>query len=719
MKIPPLKYPRGYVSYVTILSLGLVLLVLMMASYRSALGSQETQRKVTLRIDYAEKEDALLRAVVHMTPNHAIRAMREGSDTSGVRDDLRWNALFSNALDEVNGRESVAPETLVQFGLDEHFRSPAGDGAHAEIAAVIGPVDSDPAAGDLSSGTGQILGEGFPLPLDAAISAVRDRDRRYPIISRDKVYGTRAQPELGLSAGDYPDFNLVAYPDIRFGYAEPGQPFLAKRNWWAFRMDLAAADGEVTGMERSDREFVISLYEIPSQLAITAEAFAVLGEYEDGSLWQNANVEGGVYATRARVSRSSNLDRISGRRGLVFDDTATVGGFEPGADPFAPGGREAFEIANDGFFMPVSLASEAGRAAFLPISRGVDFFDRHAHADESNTLSTTTWNDYSVGAIQCAMRLDITRAAGEFDSRPTELRLEYFKNGVRESMDIPLDEHPENGLPPGYIHCCVENQTVDFPSMVDVAYGKNGFFYFEENVIGPVTFENTRFGDPIVGTFKDGYFRPSYPFEVAYLRDSKWVVEVYPERMKAFLELIEADGPEVNHSLAVNVDYSGDVNLSRPSIPTTDLDYGVVLRECGDLTDFPAGFSLVTNLRLYIADDYNVVKTSPPLDSGITGSFYPPSSLFAPEKRYGAEIAPNHLEIGGQLGNLAGDSGENGAKVHLLDMKSAGGIDLAHDRVNVNLTQIRHPAALPPITMMNWLVVVEERRAGFHGTANP
>jgi hypothetical protein len=39
---------------------------------------------------------------------------------------------------------------------------------------------------------------------------------------------------------------------------------------------------------------------------------------------------------------------------------------------------------------------------------------------------------------------------------------------------------------------------------------------------------------------------------------------------------------------------------------------------------------------------------------------------------------------------------------------------MEHDKVDVNLSPITHPAALPPITLMNWLVVVEERRAEFY-----
>jgi hypothetical protein len=122
----------------------------------------------------------------------------------------------------------------------------------------------------------------------------------------------------------------------------------------------------------------------------------------------------------------------------------------------------------------------------------------------------------------------------------------------------------------------------------------------------------------------------------------------------------------------------------------------------------------VTNLRLYIADDFNTVAVTAPAGSGLPDPHYPPCSLFAPEKRYGAENNPYRLEISGQVGSLAGDSGATGESVHLLDMKTAAETDLDHDKVDVNLSPITHPAALPPITMMNWLVLVEERRREFY-----
>jgi hypothetical protein len=85
--------------------------------------------------------------------------------------------------------------------------------------------------------------------------------------------------------------------------------------------------------------------------------------------------------------------------------------------------------------------------------------------------------------------------------------------------------------------------------------------------------------------------------------------------------------------------------------------------------------------------------------------------LFAPEKRYGAEIDPYAVKIGGQIGSLAGDDAAN--PVRPLDSKTVSGFNLTANRITVNLRPIRHPAELPPVTMMNWLVVLEERRTEF------
>lgn len=262
--------------------------------------------------------------------------------------------------------------------------------------------------------------------------------------------------------------------------------------------------------------------------------------------------------------------------------------------------------------------------------------------------------------------------------------------------------------------------------MVDVAYGDTAYptkWAFQTGVTGLITFNNARFGDPIYGVEKEGYYKPSYPFEIKNLPSGKICVAVYPQRFKAFLAAINADGTDINNSLVVNVDYTtatGSVNLSKPRIPCVDFDpsngrhqYGVILQECADLTTFTKGFSLVTNLRTYIGDDFNIVAMAPPSDYTLPGPFYPPVSLFAPERRYGVEVDPFAVKIDGQVGSLASENEET--PVRPMDSKTVTGGALAANRITVNLKPIRHPAALPPITMMNWLLVIEELRSEFVG----
>jgi hypothetical protein len=489
-------------------------------------------------------------------------------------------------------------------------------------------------------------------------------------------------------------------------------------------MQIAENDQLLDSFMRGDgsvneRDFIVSIYEIPSQLAISAEAFTKLGTHADGTPWQHTSIEGGIYSTRAQVESGMHLDRLSARRGLTLGGDVTVGENQLNGNPFTPGVREQFEVTN-GTFMPVTMASEAGRAAFVPINRGNSFFDRFAHTAETNVLSATTWNNYSIGALQCAMRLDVTAVRSAADRTPTALRFQYFKGGARQILDIPLNTVNLAGLPPGYVKVADEGGSFTFTQLVDVAYGAAGGWAFRTGVTGPISFNNATFGDPLVGTFKSGYFRATYPFEVKLLHGSKPSIAVYPERFPAFLAALGADSTAVNNSLVINVDYSttgfNDPNFI-PKIPCTNSDYGVLLTECDDLTAFTKGFSLVTNLRLYIGDDFNVVATTPPAGSGLPSPFYPPTSLFAPERRYGTDFDPFKVQIAGQIGHLKGDDGTTNNPVHLLDLKMASETTASAGDIDVNLRPITHPAELPPITMMNWLVMVEERRKMFY-TAN-
>lgn len=703
------KAAPGYVSLLSVFTISVFMLTLMLFAYRRAMDAQSVQSDIQVLTDYRAKEDTVLRSIVAIAPNRAIRAMQDGSDTSSKRNALRWQNIFSEALTQSNARQSISPALLTQLNIPKTYAGNVGDAALGTVSRIFKPVVGT--ANFVSGALNRNLGTGFPPSLNS-VSAIANDDI-YPIIASQKEYGALASGKVGLSTDTYKKFNLLTYPQINFGYTTPGSPFVAKRNAWAFSMDMAAHDTGITKLGRFKREFVLSIYEIPSQLPISASAFMSLGTFADGTEWENVTISGNIFAGRATVEGSAALPGLATRRGSEMSAESTVGGKNFTGNPFAPGIREAHRLT-EGDFFPISLASESGKAAFIPINRGADFFDRFAHSTETLTLSPTTWNNYSVGAMQCAMTLDITKCVSASDRTPTEMKFTYLKNGSRQTLTMPLNGGVVANLPVGYILSVGENNTAYFPTHVDVAYGANGQFYYKNNVSGNIRFDNQTFGDPVVGTYKYGYYKPLYPFGIKNLPDGKICVALYPERLATFLALLGADAPGANNSIAINVDYVNHANLIKPSIPCTANDYGVILEECGDLSSFTTGFSLVTNLRMHIGDDFNVVPVTPPAGYTPAGGkpFYPPASLFSPEKRYGVEIDPYAVDIIGQVGSVASDTIAN--PVHPLDATGVSGNRMAAQNIRVNLSPITHPAELPPISMMNWLVLIEEKRKEFY-----
>jgi hypothetical protein len=641
---PRYRRTAGYISYVMVISTAAVLTFMLLFAYKRALLSQSVQSDIQLRMDYGEKEDVILRSIVAITPNRAMRAMQNGSAAAGsARDSLRWQNIFADAVIQANAGTSVTEGGREAIGQTSSISSNTGDSSLGTTNLIFRNIHGGANTIYVTPGTNRTPPTGYPEVLVSTDSTVNTNDLIYPIIAASKNYS-------GLTAGQY---KTLKYPAINFGYSKPGENFLAKRNWWGFSMDLADHDDGLTSAALSRREFVLSIYEVPSQLAISASSFISLGKNENGVDWNNIDISGNVFADSAVVEAGVTLPGLATRSGLSLSRDATIGGQKFDGDPFQPGVREKFEVENGGYF-PISMPSESGRAAFIPINRGGDFFDFHSVSNdaETNTLSTTTWNKYSSGAKQCAMRLDVTKATAGVPSSPTEFRFHFLKGGVAQYIDLPSVQVVGSPLPAGIV-----------------------------------------------------------PFTTGPGPQGRICVSVFPERFPMFLAAIGGDNVTVNNSLVVNSDYRSNVLVKKPSFPIDSGDFGLILNECANLTAFTKGFSLVTNYPLYIGSDFNTVSIAAP--AGYTGQlpYYPPCSLYAPQKRFGAEHSPYSVGVTGQIGSLAAKDAEEPARP--LEARGNDGKLLNPSTTTMNLRPLIDPADLPPITMMNWLVVIEERRKEF------
>ena len=192
------------------------------------------------------------------------------------------------------------------FGISGIISGNTGNIASLSPADFVDVIAGDGTLiGPGNSANGVLLGSAvaakLPPPLDFAGNYVTDQAG--PIISTDKTYPA-GTPGLGANAVTWPVYNLIPYPNIRFGFSTQGQDFIAKHNWWAF--SLTFGDGinitnntgtASTAIPTVTKNYVLSIYEMPSQLAISAGATLALGKYADGSDWTGTTVTGGVFST--------------------------------------------------------------------------------------------------------------------------------------------------------------------------------------------------------------------------------------------------------------------------------------------------------------------------------------------------------------------------------------------------------------------------------------
>lgn len=660
---------HAYASVAMVAALGITALLTLTFVFRQGMRSHETQMRNQVKIDYRQKEDALLRALVAVVPNKAIGAMMPGSADNP--DDYSWDAIFSQAITASNAGGALNQAVIDGFGLSNVIRANTGDLMLTSTSQIISVVDGD---GTLvgpgnTSNTGLLTNPmvSGKLPQPLAYSGDYTTDKNHPIISLNKEYPS-STPGLGADVDDYPLYNIVDYPDIRFGLTNQSGTFVAKRNWWAFSLTFGANGSGANDIPLVKKNYVLSIYEVPSQMALSAGAKMKVGAYADGTAWQNTTITGSIYANDVEAQNVDLLGssaRLSARRSIDMSGGSSVGGQSVSNGFNDLGSRETRWVNTGSDFYGASIAGDSGRVAVLPLSQGEQFIRRSDAVPQSNSVSDTGWYEYAMGALQCKMQIEIKES--ESGARPVWVRFHYMQGGVSVFKDYKVSD----------------NSWVNHDH--DVPGGSVIPFYWE-NLQATAS--------------------PALGINLGKI----------PEFL-ASLGLSASDRL-VNNSLSIWSN-AGEPSVNLPAIPSSNLDMGVVFRQSDDLTEFSEGFSIVTDHRVYFAENFNQMPyPSSPMNAGLPGGvpFYPPVSVFASDKRFGTNLGTvDQVNIAGQLTSLQED---DGTVVNPLDLKTdvevTAGESIAAAKMSADLYQIVSPAQLPPVTKMTWLVTVEE----IHGTSS-
>lgn len=667
----------GFASLLTVTSVGIALLIILVSMYENTIVAHDVQKNSLLKNDYQQREDAFLRALTNIIPNKAIQCMQDDSMSAPSSDNLQWKSIINEALELSNARQALSPEMSISLGVGD-YRSGNNTDSNLGQAAIISALSGTTSNPDaITSGTNLSASSSYPPPLNCT-STEQTTDTMYPVVSLNKRYGIDAEGWVQASVEDFPHYNLIEAPEMHFNY-QNGSTMIAKHNWWVFEMSFAAQDATMTKVVTRTKKYLISLYEIPSQLPISASSFTTFGTHSDGTEWSNVNLKGSIFAEKVKTEGAFSTDAIAARKGVEVSTNTTVNGdtvgFD-GADPFDSNARELAQTKGQTF--PISSSSDGGRVTFIPINRGLEFYDRYtgdpdSAVDSDNAVSPTSWDYYSIGAKQCSMRLDVVDVASATDQTPTAIKFSYWQDDPNDGITGDLE-------------------------LVSITFRKN-----------PDPLNPSEQNWP--GVYELG--GDTFPFHIDKSYSGRPCLAIYAERLTAWLQNNNAGYFETNKSISVNVDYVNNPAIVKPPFPTTVTDLAVMLMDAKDLTIFPKGFSMVTNMRLIFTDDINITPTT--LPEGVTlpsgEQFYPPVSFFAPEKRFGDSGIALKIDLDGQLGSLAKDNSE---PVRIADLKSSFADEIIPENIEANLKTIDHPAALPPINMMNWMVVIREIHPKFN-----
>ncbi len=640
-----LKRDSGYVSLPIVTGLAIMFTLSLTMLFKSTLMNRDQASKTQLRVDYRQREEALLRALVATFPGKAMECMKANHAEGAAH---AWSTIFAEAVTLSSSSQRLSPEILQSLNLGGKLSGDVGDHSSVEVRSWITSLTGE--AGQVTPGTttyAEIFAQpafaGKVPPLLDTSAELQTADALRPIVTPLKRYVTQV-PGLLADVAVHPVYNLIPYPNIRFGYAAPGEPFVAKRNWWAFTVNYGSSNSTVA------RHYVLSLYEIPSQMPIEAATFAAIGTHQDGTAWNAdmVSIEGSVYAARMSVSGAYGAARLAGRSGIEMTADLDLGGVSVGSDFDALGERERLQAEQGTDVLPVALSANSGRLTFLPLPTGSGYLRR---SPPGNTLNA--FEEYTSGGQRCRITVEATSMVSYEDQTPTAIRVR-FPNPAGGTSEIVLQR------------------------------GSNW----------PTVFEP---GGSII------------PFQTELTNNNRSCLTFHPSLLDAWLLAQGAASVATNNSLYFDVDPTLDpMNVRVVSDPPAMEDMCVIIRRGKDLTNYTAGLSIIAPLRVYVGDDLNAIPAATiPVGSGLVDStvFYPPLSIFAAELRVGTTGFNRPIEHHGQLGSLA----TSGATAwQPLDMKS-GSDDAVHsDSISADLKPLRSPAELPPVHPMNWLVVIEE-----------
>jgi hypothetical protein len=712
----PLRRKRsesGEALVLTIAVIGLALIVTAGAFLLAARTGQDTERVASAKVDIATREDTLMRAILQQTAT----GMLPSNGLTGAS--LDWTTIMTNAVDQVGATSYVNP---------------------AEVANLLGPGVIPANMGDPDDGTSQLSifrgyqqevpwggTTGLANLVDSANTTTVQPPQLVwvsnPNLSASSAITNPLQFFLGSqvsAATESTDISpsgrwgKVTYPNIRFGFMRSGDTMVARRVWWRIpvlyqtalqTIEAQTAGTTVTRYPGMLANYILSVYEIPSQLPITGNANLQLGLNPDGSSWGNTasgggpvQITGSIYGDAVQLSGGTYSGGISSRNQVNVLTSSSVAGETFTDNTYNNlGVREQKDLTRAIGAAPVSVAGDNGKVMLVPLATGNAFYLPSPNA------TPTAWDLYSLPYYHCRIRITISGTNSILNYQTAAVQ------GNAGAITVQIRYLPDTAQLPDAVLGVADSD----PGWNTVTYAQvtNGTILTSNNSASSGYLTNQADGITIANFLL-------YTSTATGVQDCN-VLEIDLLQMYAALGL----NPAQCYSIYIGCNPSQTPNGGNPNFPN------IVIKDADDLTGstaqlgaatpgpFTNGLSIVTTQRIYLvgggilqgaltASGFNTVAWANPPDPN---NPYPATSIYAPDVRYGMSSATPQIAVKGQISVSQATAGSTTA-INPLSFSTGANNIISGTANSYNLSPLTNPRSFPPITRLSLLFTVEKER---------
>jgi hypothetical protein len=700
------------IGSVSVVGLGFVITVgalLLLASL-----NQDTARVVSSKIDVASREETLVRAIVQQT----ALGMQPGNNSP-------WNKIMTNAVNQVLATTYVDPAEVTQIFGANPSATPivvnTGDTGGTSLGIFQGYSNEVPFGGTRGVASLDTSYDGTVEPTQLVwvnntnINATMPPEW-YPLqffLGSQPASTGSTTPPISPSGR----WSQLTYPNIRFGFMRPGDTMVGRRVWWRIPVvyqttqqtqEQIQAGLSANGVNRVDRypaaqvNYILSVYEIPSQLPITGNANIQLGQYSDGSSWGNttsstnplyisssSTSSGSIYGDNVQLNGGTYSGGIGSKWNTNVRSSATVAGETYADNTFNDLGvrevRDLTRTAGTGA-APVSVAGDNGKVLLLPVLPGLDFY---------HPASGTPWDLYARPYYHSQIRITIKDTISDPNADPTQ-QFNYSGGQINTSgntgaITVTISYLPDRTGKPDSVFG-VPDGTAWTPRT----------YQQTSNAGGPGSNKGNgslvRIDD---GSYSSCNFLLYTSTNSGKSKQDQNILEIDLQNMYSSLGLSQSQC----YSIYVYAPIGQNTSNSAYAQDSTVANVGVVMTDADDLGLFTKGLSIVSPQRVYLTGNFNNGGSG---QTGTTG-IKVPTSIYTPDLRYGINGVPAQITLAGQI-SISRTPQNSATAVNPLAFVNAANDFIVGPGNSYRLNALTDPTKLPPIMRLNLLFTVEKER---------